>query len=210
MSRTTPSASCAPGVPANQCLVAPTADTEGELDDDAAGAHLLLSLDELVFFVRDVASFSPDTHAYRCQFLPAFDRHPLLVPLPVEWRRFPLIPCVFPNIIRNCKRSRRYLPVVHAVLEEIQDLVAVTTMENMQDEVMPPSISSQMIFKHWCRSELPAPSGKLLCPRYVDRLKQSDGVWQTIHEQLQVRFLSHSSHISLHLSQSLTFSHTSP
>lgn len=141
---TAPSASCAPGVPANQCLVAPSADADGELDDNAAGAQLLLSLDELVFFVRDVASFSPDSDA--------------------------------------CKR---YLPVVHAVLEEIQDLVAVMTMEKMQDEVMPPSISSQMIFKHWCRSELPKHSAKLLCPRYIDRLARSDGVWQTVHEQLQ-------------------------
>jgi hypothetical protein len=147
---TAPSASCAPGVPANQCLAAPAAD--GSDDDEHAAAQLLLSLDELIFFVRDAGSFAADGEA-----------------------------------------ARRYLPVVHAVLEEVQELTMITTIEQLEEEVLPPSVTSHLIFKHWCRLELPPGAAPTLCPRYLERLKKSeDGVWQTVHEQLQpvVAFLS--------------------
>lgn len=149
---TAPSASCAPGVPANQCLAAPTADSTGDSDDEHAAAQVLLSMDELVFFIRDVATFSPEAEA-----------------------------------------SRRYLPIVHAVLEEVQELTMITAIEEMEEEVIPPSVTSHLLFKHWCRLQLMRNAADTLCPRYLERLKKSeDGVWHTVHGQLQpaVAFLN--------------------
>lgn len=149
---TAPSASCAPGVPANQCLAAPTADSSGETDDEHAAGQVLLSMDELVFFVRDVASFSPAADS-----------------------------------------SKRYLPIVQAALEEVQELVIIAALEELEEELIPPSVTSHLLFKHWCRRELSRNAAATLCPRYLDRLKTSEGgVWHQVHEQLQpaVAFLN--------------------
>ncbi len=139
-------------VPANLCLAAPTADSSGELDDAHAAGQVLLSMDELVFFVRDIASFSPASAS-----------------------------------------SQRYLPIVHAVLEEVQELTMILAMEQLEEETIAPTVTSHLLFKHWCRLELSRKAAATLCPRYLHRLKTSeDGVWYSVHEQLQpaVAFLN--------------------
>ena len=145
---TAPSASCAQGVPPNQCLTAPAADDEG---DERAAGQLLLSLDEFVEYVRDVASFEPASDA-----------------------------------------TRRYLPVVRGSLEEVGELLTISEMEQMGDEILQPTVTSAIVFKHWCRRQLAAAA--TLCPRYVERLAQAQepSGWHAIHDQLEpaVAFLT--------------------
>ena len=64
------------------------------MDDEHAAGQMLLSMDDLVFFVRDVASYSPASDS-----------------------------------------SQRYLPIVHAVLEEVQELTMIMELEELEEEL---------------------------------------------------------------------------